>query len=276
MTNEPDRKDVDTLVSEIYRELADERTPQHLNQAVLQMAAGKETRRGLNFSLWMKPVAWAATIALSLAIVLEFTELPTQVRRTDVAVPAAESLPQESVPQNFSPQDADIVERAERRAKLQAVIAIPESEPKPKVDSFAVSAPGTNQPSVKKHAVSQDRASFVDAAIPSREDTAQLEEIVVTPSAAPIVVPTVAPSADFAVTTENLRERTLGVSRLAEEKAESDAMNECAPEARLTAEIWLACIKDLHALGAFDAAAWEYEAYSDEYPGELADFEANK
>lgn len=231
MTNERNRKDVDALVSETYRELADERAPQHLNQAVLQMAAGKETRRGFNFSLWMKPVAWAATIALSLAIVLEFTELPTQVRRTDVAVPATESLP-------------------------AAVIDLPESEPKLKVDSFAVSAPGTNQPSVKKHAVSQDAADPAGAVISSREDTAQLEEVV--------------------VTTEDFRARTAGASRSAEAKAESDAMNECAPEARLTADSWLACIKDLHALGAFDAAAREYEAYSDEYPGELADFEANK
>lgn len=221
MTNERDRKDVDTLVSETYRELADERTPQHLNQAVLQMAAGKETRRGLNLSLWMKPVAWAATVALSLAIVLEFTELPTQVRQSDVAVPAAESA---------------------------TIIDLPESEPKPKADSFAVSAPGTNQPSVKKHAVSQDRASLVDSGIQSREDTAQFEEVVV----------------------------TAGRSRSAEEKAESDAMNECAPEARLNAESWLACIKDLRALGAAEAAAREYKAFSDEYPDESADFEANK
>ncbi len=247
MTNERNRKDVDALVSETYRELADERAPQRLNQAVLQMAAGKETRRGFDFSLWMKPVAWAATIALSLAIVLEFTELPTQVTRTDVAVPATESLP-------------------------AAAIDLPESEPKSKLDSFAVSAPGTNQPSIKKQAVSQDAADPAETAISSREDTAELEEIVVTPGAGPDV----AIIADFAVTTEDFRARTAGASRLAEEKAESDAMNECAPEARLTADSWRACIKDLHALGAFDAAAREYEAYSDEYPGELADFEANK
>jgi hypothetical protein len=228
MTNERDRKDEDTLVSETYRELADERTPQHLNHAVLQMAAGKAIRRGFNFSLWMKPVAWAATIALSLAIVLEFTELPTEVRQADEAVPAAESLPKESMP--------------------AAVIDLPESEPKSKVTSFAVSAPGTNQPSAKKNSVSQNRAGFSDAAIPSRQDAAQIEAVVV----------------------------TAGRSRLAEEKAESDAMTECAPEARLKADSWLACIKDLRALGATEAAAREYEAYSDEYPGELADFEANK
>ena len=252
MTNERDRKGTDALVSETYRELADERAPQHLDRAVLQMAAGKDAHSGFNFSLLMKPVAWAATIALSLAIVLEFSELPTEVRQ---AVPAAEPVP-------------------------APLVDLSENEAKPKLDSFAVAAPGTNQSAMKKQSVSQERPSLVDAESPSKEDSADVEEVVVTDSAARITAPAASSNADFAATTESFRERTAGMSQLSEEKAESGAMQECAAEARMTAESWLSCIKDLHALGAFGAAAREFESFSDEYPGdysaELADFEANK
>ena len=75
MNDERDRTTADQLVSDTYREVADERAPQSLNDKVLRMAAGAKPPRSLIPGPWMKPVAWAATIGLSLAIVLELTQV---------------------------------------------------------------------------------------------------------------------------------------------------------------------------------------------------------
>jgi len=77
MNDERDNGTTDRQVSDIYRELADERVPQRLDDKVLRMAAGAKTPRNIIPGLWMKPIAWAATIGLSLAIVLELTQTPS-------------------------------------------------------------------------------------------------------------------------------------------------------------------------------------------------------
>ena len=90
MTNERDKELTDELVSETYRKLESPQAPDHLNRAVLSMAADKRPgRTGFVLSAWMKPVTFAATIALSLAIVLELSEMPTASVPVDVT-PASE------------------------------------------------------------------------------------------------------------------------------------------------------------------------------------------
>ena len=88
MTNEQNTEELDRLVSDTYRELSQEQTPEQLNRAILQMAAAANTRggaRGALFSAWMKPVAAAATIGLTLAIVLELTEVPSAIEQQSIA-----------------------------------------------------------------------------------------------------------------------------------------------------------------------------------------------
>jgi len=107
----------DELVAETYRELGAEKVPERLNQSILQLAAGGSGRspaRNILFAAWMKPVAWAATIGLSLAIVLELTQVPTVAVRTDT-VPAAERVREEAVL-----QDTDQLKKTENRARLQS------------------------------------------------------------------------------------------------------------------------------------------------------------
>lgn len=71
--------DNDPRVSDAYRELATEKSPPELDATILKMAAGDvRTRYGLARG-WLRPVAWAATIGLSLAFVLEisqYTDVP--------------------------------------------------------------------------------------------------------------------------------------------------------------------------------------------------------
>ena len=83
MTTEQNHND--PRVSEAYHDLATERTPPELDRNVLLMAAaGTRSRYGLARA-WVRPVAWAATIGLSLAFVLEMSQL------RDVATPQVDA-----------------------------------------------------------------------------------------------------------------------------------------------------------------------------------------
>lgn len=85
----------DPRVSDAYRALADERAPDHLDEAVMRMAAKANRTPYAAARAWMRPAAWAAIIGLSLAIVLELTLLPQESLIFDVApdetAPPAES-----------------------------------------------------------------------------------------------------------------------------------------------------------------------------------------
>ena len=264
MTNERDMNDVDELVSATYHELADEQTPERLDRAVLEMAAGKRPRSSAGtfwLSAWMKPIAWAATIALSLAIVLEFTEVPNGSDRMGIAPPAAESVQDE-----FSPQNTQVLGRAERRANLQAgptveeepapatTIVLPKKAEETKINAVAASAPGANVPAARKKAVRDDDSGEVDWSARLREEKSEpMPSNNFVRAAAPLKDIAIEQSADMAV-----------------------AAADCTPEARLTAESWLACIKVMRTGGAADAAEREYKAFADEFPVEFTIIEANK
>ena len=70
----------DPRVTRAYREAATETTPAAIDEAVLQQArqalSGNGWQRYAKSIHWLRPMAWAATIGLSLAIVLELTMSP--------------------------------------------------------------------------------------------------------------------------------------------------------------------------------------------------------
>lgn len=86
--------DSDPRVSDAYRELATEKSPPELDATVLKMAASDvRTRYGLARG-WLRPVAWAATIGLSLAFVLEisqYTDVPATPELAAERLEAAKS-----------------------------------------------------------------------------------------------------------------------------------------------------------------------------------------
>lgn len=100
MNDERDITEMQRLVSETYHSAATEQAPKHLNEKVLRMAAGEPTTRQQRFGYsgaasWLRPAAWAATISLSLAIVLEITRDPApQIAQTVVSseAPAADAV----------------------------------------------------------------------------------------------------------------------------------------------------------------------------------------
>lgn len=128
MTDEREKSGRDAQVADVYRELADERTPQHLDDKVLRMAARDGRTRYSLVRGWMRPVAWAATIGLSLVIVMELTLFSTI---DPDYVPPADALPDDSAPKRsraperddadeLVPQTLTIVRDAEELARAQA------------------------------------------------------------------------------------------------------------------------------------------------------------
>lgn len=99
MTNERQHPDfaaeTDETVSATYRELSREGAPNHLNEKVLRQAAEKALRPRYSRSImWTRPLAWAATVGLCLAIVLEVTRVPTpEIVMTDDAIDFLEAEP---------------------------------------------------------------------------------------------------------------------------------------------------------------------------------------
>jgi len=77
MSNERRHQDDlnDPLVSRAYRDLSDERTPEHLDHVVLNEARKAAKPGYLRTISWLRPAAWVMTIGLCLAIVLEISNI---------------------------------------------------------------------------------------------------------------------------------------------------------------------------------------------------------
>lgn len=116
MTTERDKEAIDELVSQTYREHNVEQAPERLNQEILSMAAdnaSRGSRTNFLFAAWTKPLAWAATIGISLAVVLELSQVPGS--SVDIAAPAAESIREE-----FARQRTDVLDEARKQASQES------------------------------------------------------------------------------------------------------------------------------------------------------------
>lgn len=119
MTNERQHPDftaeTDETVSATYRELSREGAPNHLNEKVLQQAAERALRpRYARSVMWTRPLAWAATVGLCLAIVLEVTRVPTpEIVMTDDAIDFLEAEPSPVAEEAQAPTQAPVRQRPE-------------------------------------------------------------------------------------------------------------------------------------------------------------------
>ena len=102
--------DTDALVTRTYREAANQSAPEHLNRAILKQAATATRPRYSRLITWTRPMAWAATVVLSVALVLEVT----QERFDNQVAPAAVVGADE-----FKPKDTGMLERAGDMAEMQ-------------------------------------------------------------------------------------------------------------------------------------------------------------
>jgi hypothetical protein len=276
MTTETDPFERDELVAETYRELGVETAPEHLNQGILRMASGGAKQAGarnLLFAAWMKPVAWAATIGLSLAIVIEITQVPTPAVRSDGA-PAAASIREEA-----ALHDADKSDKAENRR------AISEDEPGGSAISRdkarKTTAPGaaaTFTDAIVEEVSVTDTATD-DVEVFSRETKGKLNPVAAqSPSPVSAAELPASPQTSARKRAADLpadSEPIASFSVLAEQN-ESDIDESCDAAVRLSRKDWLECIDNLRQSGADEAADLEYEAFVLEYPIETRDIELNK
>lgn len=101
MSMNTDKSSSDNELSKHYRAIADERAPDRLNEKVLRRATdavAKTQDRGL-LGLWSKPLAWAATIGLSLAVVLELSQSPLLPAAAERPASAILESEQDSAPE---------------------------------------------------------------------------------------------------------------------------------------------------------------------------------
>lgn len=77
----------DSRVSEVYRDIARERAPEHLDKAVLREAARAAQPRYSRLRLWTRPAAWAAVVLISATLLLQVSQLQPPPDSTPPQVP---------------------------------------------------------------------------------------------------------------------------------------------------------------------------------------------
>ncbi len=201
----------DPRVSDLYRDIASERAPEHLDRAILREAARAARPRYSRLRLWTRPAAWAAVVLLSATLLLQVS--------------------QEQVPQELSaPPVLELEDRAVlREAAEPAADAARQRVDQPDDLNSAAKATGTTVPR-QEETVAEDMArierGLADA--PAAPAAASMEVNAFSSS----------PSADMALPACDTQERSAPESWLAciaalEEAGLEDAAEE---ERRLLAE----------------------------------------
>jgi hypothetical protein len=249
MSNEREDRVEDARVAESYRTLAQERAPDHLSKKVLRMAARQGRTPYSRARAWMRPAAWAATIALSLAIVLELTRLPeVEPELVDIATPrqaprettggvaeprtpAAERADSVSM-DTFAPKDMSVLREAENRARAQAG---PDQLPSaPRADAGA--APAVDI-AARQVSVGQDRREQFSDQQDANEPAADKR---------------ISAAASLAVVASDEKALELQLA--------------CPAKLRESARSWFACIQQLRDSGQEELADSEYEEFRRIFP----------
>ncbi len=236
MTNESNHNDPG--VSATYRNLARETTPPELDRKILSMAAtGSRSRYGLARA-WIRPVAWAATIGLSLAFVLEMSQLrdaPMQQMETSSEPAGSVEILKEVVIQDEAP--ARTSTPAAKQTALSPVAASPATDdPAPQVETELL----RDKASLSVEFEADDMSMLQEAEEQARARVGSAQ--------APV---------------EAIEAARFDAAISLEKKEKSEA---CDAQARTSGETWYACIEDLRRNGAPVAADTELEALRIEFP----------
>jgi hypothetical protein len=266
--NTPDLDHNDDLVSTTYRELATESAPDELSQSVLRLAVDEAKPRAARSNAWMRPMAWAATIGLSLAIVLELSEAP----QPDLAVfdalgvtatePSSKSRLQDSadfakLPGTSEQHENAALERESDSAnrsplKEEEIVQVPATISA--ADEKKLKDVEMRQQEVGKVSKPDMSAAFeVENGDMSGDPFALVEpQLEDTPASARAMraAPASALEADYATAEMAARERDPA----------------CDAQAVATPETWTACISELKEDGHNDAASSELEQLQQTFP----------
>ena len=230
MTTE--RNDNDARVSQVYREAATEKAPPELDRKILSMAATATRSRYGRARAWIRPMAWAATIGLSLAFVLELTQVPDSA---PISAGGSDADTFEVLDEEVASEAAPARAKSDRRLRQEV-------EERSDAPATMLSAPAAVEPAAEAEAdravaefEADDMSLMRDAEEQARAQAGQTQ-----PAAA-----------------------TAGFSALAEKKEQVPG---CDEDARETALSWYACIEELRQAGLADLAAQELESLRGVFP----------
>jgi len=232
--------DNDPRVSDTYRALATETTPPDLDSTVLSLAAAAADTRQSGFGLsraWFRPIAWAATIGLSLAFVLEMSEL-NDVKEPTVQIDSDEAL-EERVLGDQAVEELIDSTRRQRQQELDKRTDMAVEVKASPAPTAAEVAPAAGAASVSDDFAAADMLLLQEAEKQARTRSGPAREAVANSSAAALPI-----------------------------KKEQASL--CDAAARRTAASWYACIEELRDKSLIEAAAMELEVLFSEFP----DFEA--
>lgn len=262
----------DPDVSRLYREVATESPPASLDRAVMEHARRQATapsydryQRSIH---WLRPMAWAATVVLCLAIVVDSLQMasepaieavgiePFEARSPEVVTPMdeLEQLKKEKADGNFAaPAASPSMSYEVLRQDVDADAFRPEDAPLTEAVEEKAAA---QSPAEDEAPLAADEAPLADS--PS-----------VSVDAAPMrAVAPALPSGAAAPASGRMRELDETASSAF---ADSEALEAaCRDEQRRVPETWLECIEELEHRGLDDVAAREREQFEATWP----DFES--
>lgn len=278
MNNEPENRVQDPRVTETYQALANERTPEHLTRKVLKLAADVRTPYA-RARAWMRPAAWAATVGLSLAIVLELTQLPSsepdyasispaadsdasgnRAARNDDSIAPARSVSAET-PAALSTKKTEMADGAARK---RATAPAPLPRETASKEDFA---PRAEQVMQEAEALAIARAGSDTGSVGAAAETNA--PAVETRHSEPMSTDLAAAHRDAAdrLTAKQVsRDARSAAAAFAEISAAAESDQACPESERETADAWFACILKLRESERDELADEEYEEFRQVYP----------
>lgn len=240
----------DPLVSAEYRAAATERTPPALDALVLKNAeaAAKDTAFRRFTAFWFRPLAFVATLGLSLALLLELNQSPefqpvtspeTEFGRSEVPTPVADPVPSMMDLTSKAPGVADspINRAAPSQSKNTNIDADQPQEPEPA-------------------AASADFAEMIEASSKQMREQESVTEIT---------------TQSLKQSRPTARKPVGGTLALTGSAIVMEAVaRSCTEEQISVATTWWQCISDLEEDGRHDEAKAELDLFNEANP----DFEA--
>lgn len=229
MTNEANNND--PRVSEVYREISSETTPSELDRRILSMAAVDKREKYWIPRVWIRPVAWAATIALSLAFVLEMSQVADDpaARVDSITTEILEERVMSDEDAAKSKDESAVRQRLNKRSEAPVAmkLAAPATQPAPADSTAALPAAGNTSASLEMEA--DDMSLLREAEEQARMQTGPARS----------------------------------AAAFAEKKEKS---SDCDDDARAAPESWYECVKALRDAGNNAAAQQELESLLAEFP----------
>lgn len=232
----------DARVSSAYRDLGRPASPEHLDALVMQRATASVRSPLGNLMAWSRPLAWAATIAVCLAVVLELQRGP----EPDGILPEVSEV---GAVASDGALSREAPAPALRSAEMQPSSAAP-SVPALAEEERSAAAPVVESKRQEQFAQPAARRPTLADAPPREFDS------------------TVGESADNAraVTVDEPAQDAAAAGVAAQATIEAFAEPSCDPEARKEPDAWLSCIERLEQQGATAAAERERDSFAEAFP----------